>query len=455
MDYSIHDPGAARLARRRREPTRQPTGAAQVTTCCCACLPSQHTIALPPLPSPAAVFARLESKGLKQDTARTYIQAVGAIRLAPCLAPACQTAAFTHPCFAAACMLLHLVPSALPHPSVLFPALLCCCSKGVGHKFGKHLPRAVPLCIRYLRSAAEGDEELREHCLQVGCMVVEWSGVLSGSMPKICFGAGLGGAGPADEPAASCPSRKPTYPPPPTRPPACPLHPKCRRWRALCCAAPRMLAPSWQTSSPSASSSCGEAPQRSAALLARKGGLLARIDCSFAACSPAQHRVHRPLHRAFFVSFCLAPLPPLPTGLTPTTPTTTWRRMQRRRRKRWRQTRGERGRLMCWLLLRCAAPAAAHRGGVRRPAGVKGDLSRFWQLLLSSALQRQRGGGRGGGGVERRRGHFMEGPPRSCQGGGGSHFSLPRPAGRGGYRCSLGPSVSLNWRGVLAEGLDG
>ena len=46
--------------------------------------------------------------------------------------------------------------------------MLRCCSKGVGHKFGKHLPHAVPLCIRYLRSAAEGDEELREHCLQVG-----------------------------------------------------------------------------------------------------------------------------------------------------------------------------------------------------------------------------------------------------------------------------------------------
>jgi len=38
----------------------------------------------------------------------------------------------------------------------------------VGYKFGVHLPRAVPLCIRYLRSAAEGDEELREYCLQVG-----------------------------------------------------------------------------------------------------------------------------------------------------------------------------------------------------------------------------------------------------------------------------------------------
>lgn len=66
----------------------------------------------------STVFARLESKGLKPDTARTYLQAVGAI------------------------------------------------SKSVGHKFGKHLPRAVPLCIRYLRSAAEGDEELREYCLQ-------------------------------------------------------------------------------------------------------------------------------------------------------------------------------------------------------------------------------------------------------------------------------------------------
>ncbi|EFN57516.1 hypothetical protein CHLNCDRAFT_57288, partial [Chlorella variabilis] len=66
----------------------------------------------------ATVFARLESRGLKQDTARTYVQAVAGI------------------------------------------------SKSVGNKFGKHLPRAVPLCIRYLRVAAEGDEELREYCLQ-------------------------------------------------------------------------------------------------------------------------------------------------------------------------------------------------------------------------------------------------------------------------------------------------
>lgn len=41
------------------------------------------------------------------------------------------------------------------------------CSKSVGYRFGKHLGRAVPLAIRYLRGAAEGDEELREYCLQV------------------------------------------------------------------------------------------------------------------------------------------------------------------------------------------------------------------------------------------------------------------------------------------------
>ncbi|PRW59351.1 cullin-associated NEDD8-dissociated 1 isoform B [Chlorella sorokiniana] len=64
------------------------------------------------------VFTRLEGKGLKPDTARTYIQAVGGI------------------------------------------------SKSVGYRFGKHLGRAVPLAIRYLRGAAEGDEELREYCLQ-------------------------------------------------------------------------------------------------------------------------------------------------------------------------------------------------------------------------------------------------------------------------------------------------
>ena len=34
------------------------------------------------LPLPTAVFSRLEGKGLKPDTARTYIQAVGGIRCA-------------------------------------------------------------------------------------------------------------------------------------------------------------------------------------------------------------------------------------------------------------------------------------------------------------------------------------------------------------------------------------
>ena len=56
------------------------------------------------------------------------------------------------------------------HTCLLTPFRRSCpraCSKAVGHKFGPHLPRSVPLCIRYLRSAAEGDEELREYCLQV------------------------------------------------------------------------------------------------------------------------------------------------------------------------------------------------------------------------------------------------------------------------------------------------
>lgn len=52
-----------------------------------------------------------------------------------------------------------------PTPSLLHPPSTPC-SKSVGHKFGKHLARGVPLCIRYLRGAAEGDEELREYCLQ-------------------------------------------------------------------------------------------------------------------------------------------------------------------------------------------------------------------------------------------------------------------------------------------------
>ena len=50
-------------------------------------------------------------------------------------------------------------------PSVPLP--LSACSKAVGYRFGKHLGRGVPLAIRNLRGAAEGDEELREYCLQV------------------------------------------------------------------------------------------------------------------------------------------------------------------------------------------------------------------------------------------------------------------------------------------------
>jgi hypothetical protein len=128
------------------------------------------------------VFARLESKGLKQETARTYIQAVGGVRLVG--GAQAHVADFTHlhlgsqwgPHFELKvqgcspvlllCLVTLLALTAQPLPLALWP-ILPPCSKAVGHKFGQHLPRAVPLCIRYLRSAAEGDDELREYCLQV------------------------------------------------------------------------------------------------------------------------------------------------------------------------------------------------------------------------------------------------------------------------------------------------
>lgn len=66
------------------------------------------------------VLSGLQSKSLKPDIARAYIQAVGHI------------------------------------------------SRAVGYRFGKHLPVTVPLVIDYCQQAKEGDDELREYCLQVG-----------------------------------------------------------------------------------------------------------------------------------------------------------------------------------------------------------------------------------------------------------------------------------------------
>ena len=40
------------------------------------------------------------------------------------------------------------------------------CSRAIGYRFGKHLPAAIPLVIKFSQNAAEGDDELREFCLQ-------------------------------------------------------------------------------------------------------------------------------------------------------------------------------------------------------------------------------------------------------------------------------------------------
>jgi hypothetical protein len=37
-------------------------------------------------------------------------------------------------------------------------------------RFGRHLGEAVPLMVQYGQDAAEGDDELREYALQVGCL---------------------------------------------------------------------------------------------------------------------------------------------------------------------------------------------------------------------------------------------------------------------------------------------
>ena len=42
----------------------------------------------------------------------------------------------------------------------------CLCSRSIGYRFGKHLSSVIPLVIKYCHSAAEGDDELREFCLQ-------------------------------------------------------------------------------------------------------------------------------------------------------------------------------------------------------------------------------------------------------------------------------------------------
>lgn len=38
----------------------------------------------------------------------------------------------------------------------------------MGYRFGKHLAMTVPLMMHYCDKAKDGDDELREYCLQVG-----------------------------------------------------------------------------------------------------------------------------------------------------------------------------------------------------------------------------------------------------------------------------------------------
>ncbi|GLI69131.1 hypothetical protein VaNZ11_013686 [Volvox africanus] len=64
------------------------------------------------------LLTALQAPNIKPDYARTYIQAVGQI------------------------------------------------SRAVGYRFGRYLSTAVPLVITFCNKAAEGDDELREHCLQ-------------------------------------------------------------------------------------------------------------------------------------------------------------------------------------------------------------------------------------------------------------------------------------------------
>lgn len=40
------------------------------------------------------------------------------------------------------------------------------CSRSIGYRFGKHLPATIPLVIKFSHDAVEGDDELREYCLQ-------------------------------------------------------------------------------------------------------------------------------------------------------------------------------------------------------------------------------------------------------------------------------------------------
>lgn len=64
------------------------------------------------------LISQLQQKGIKPDAVRTYIQTIGSV------------------------------------------------SRAIGYRFGKHLPSTIPLVIKFSQNASEGDDELREFCLQ-------------------------------------------------------------------------------------------------------------------------------------------------------------------------------------------------------------------------------------------------------------------------------------------------
>lgn len=45
--------------------------------------------------------------------------------------------------------------------------ILRCFSRQAGHRFGEHLEKIIPLIVKYAK--IDGDDELREYCIQVRC----------------------------------------------------------------------------------------------------------------------------------------------------------------------------------------------------------------------------------------------------------------------------------------------
>ena len=65
-----------------------------------------------------------------------------------------------------------VLPGLLPHVLLCLASVrhmarsLLLRSRSIGYRFGKHLPATIPLVIKFSHDAVEGDDELREHCLQ-------------------------------------------------------------------------------------------------------------------------------------------------------------------------------------------------------------------------------------------------------------------------------------------------